>query len=125
MSRGTKVTLLDGQERILRYDLNAIAEVGERLNIKIRLGHLRDDLMEVPLELGALRTILWAGVLHDTPDADEREIGKLVDLESLPEVVTDFFSQFTVTSAVAVSAMATVERENSNSSREEDPAPTT
>jgi len=105
MSRGTKVTLMDGKERTLRYDLNAIAEVGERLGIEVRIAHIGEDLLNRPLPLRAIRTVLWAGLLHENPDVTEEEIGKLVDLDNLPSVVSDFFGQFTAISVAAGEAM--------------------
>jgi hypothetical protein len=112
---------MDGKERVLRFDLNAIAEIGERLDIKVRLGHLREDLLEVPLPMSAPRVFLWAGLLHDEEsNLDEKEVGKLVDMENLPEVLTDFFSHFVATSAgaMAKATLAAEQDSQSNSSGE-------
>ena len=117
MSRGTKITLLDGVERVLRFDLNAIADIGEKLDITVRLGHLREDLLEVPLPLSAFRVFLWAGLQHDEEQAlEEKEVGKLVDMENLPEVLTDFFSHFVATSVQALEGV--MEEDNSSSEDE-------
>lgn len=98
--RGTKITL-GGKEYTLRFDLNAIAELGERLNIMVRLSHIQEDLLERPLPLGALRTVVWAGLIREHPEMTEQEVGSMIDLEDLPEVVRDFFGHFAGMSAAA------------------------
>lgn len=94
--RGTKVTLLDGKERVLWFNLNALQEIGDRLDIRIRLGHIQQDLLDTPLPLGAVKVILYCGLQHDkeaNPESLE-EIGRLADVQSLPELILDFFGQF-------------------------------
>lgn len=91
--RGAPVTL-NGAEKVLRYDLNAIAEIGDRLGISLRLDRFREDLLGVPLPLSALRTIIWAGLIHAEPALTEHEVGGWVDHENLGEVIQAFFSLF-------------------------------
>lgn len=93
-----KTIELGGAERELRYDLNAIAEIGDRLDIKVRLAHVGEDLMEAKLPLKAIRTVLWAGLLHADPAIDESEVGKWVDQDNLEEVMQYFFELFSGTS---------------------------
>ena len=89
------VTLdLGGKERRLRYDLNAIAEIGDRLGVRVRLDHLQEDLLGVPLPLSTLRLILWAGLIHEDPDLDPKQVGAWVDLENVREVGEAFFQLF-------------------------------
>ena len=97
MSKGTKV-LLGGKERVLRYDLNAVADVGDALGIKVRLAHLGEDLMDTPLPPSALRTVIWGGLLHEEPDLKEREVGAWVDEDNWQEIFQSFFARFGVTS---------------------------
>lgn len=89
---------LGGAERSLKYDLNAISEIGDRLDIKVRLSHVGEDIMGTPLPLKAIRTILWAGLLHERPDLDEMEVGKWVDQDNMAEVMQFFFGFFSSTS---------------------------
>ena len=59
---GRTVTIeLGGKERHLKYDLNAIAEIGERLDITIRPQRFAEDLMSTPAPFSALRVNRWAG----------------------------------------------------------------
>lgn len=89
------VTLdLGGEERRLTYDLNAIAEIGERLDITIRLAHFEEDLLGVRLKPKAIRTLLWAGLIHDNPDLTEEEVGGWVTQDNFMEVITAFFGLF-------------------------------
>lgn len=100
-SGGGTIVMLGGKERRLRYDLNAIAEAGRVLGIRIRLGHLNEDLMEAALPLSAIRTIVWAGLLHAEPDLKEIEVGTWVDLANVAEVLGGFFGHFIGTPVLA------------------------
>jgi hypothetical protein len=93
MSRGVTLNL-GGKPRRLKYDLNAIAELGDRLEIQVRLDHLQEDLLGVPLPFSALRLILWAGLIHDNPDLDIKEVGGWVDMDNMKEVAQGFFQLF-------------------------------
>jgi len=91
--KGTTLEI-GGKTRRLRYDLNAIAELGERLKITIRLDKVKEDLLDVPLPLSALRTILWAGLIHEEPTLDPVTVGSWVDTENMPDVLLGFFALF-------------------------------
>ena len=92
---GRTVTIhLGGKDRELRYDLNAIAAIGDRLKLSGRLNDLAADLLGKPLPLSALRTILWAGLICDQPDLTEEEVGSWVDLDNFAEVWERFFTLF-------------------------------
>lgn len=92
---GRTVTIeLGGKERHLKYDLNAIAEIGERLKITIRLQRFAEDLMSTPLPFSALRVILWAGLRHEEPDLTPEKVGAWVDLDNMQEVWDRFFTLF-------------------------------
>ena len=95
MSNGNTVVLnLGGKERRVRYNLNAIAEIGDRLEIKVRLDNLGADLLGRELPLRALRTILWAGLIHEDESLTEKEVGGWVDQDNLSEVLEGFFGLF-------------------------------
>lgn len=96
MSKGTSTIKLGGKEWTLRFDMNAIAIIGERFDIKLRPGKIEDDLKalgEHPFPLSAPRTILWAGLLHADEDLAEKTVGSWVDFENVGEVLECFFAQ--------------------------------
>ncbi len=97
--RGTTITL-NGEERRLRYDLNAWAEIGDRLGLTVRIAHVQQDLLEARLPLRALRTVLWAGLIHENNKITEEEVGSWVDTDNMAEVLKDFFSHFGIASMV-------------------------
>ena len=92
---GRTVTVnLGGKERQLKFDLNAIAEIGERLKVTVRLEKLAEDLMSTPLPLSALRVLLWAGLRHEDPELTPEQVGAWVDLDNIGEVWDRFFTLF-------------------------------
>lgn len=96
MSKGTGTIELGGKERTLRYDLNAIAILGDRLDIRLRPGRIEEDLAALgdhAFPLSAPRTILWAGLLHADPELEESKVGSWVDFENVGEVLECFFAQ--------------------------------
>lgn len=92
---GRTVTIeLGGKERHLKYDLNSLAEIGERLNITVKLNSFAEDLMSTPLNPSALRVLLWAGLRHEDPDLTVEQAGAWVDLDNIGEVWERFFTLF-------------------------------
>lgn len=94
--KGTKITIGD-RKRTLRYDLNAISEIGDRLGMKIRISHIQEDLLDHPMPLSAIRTLIWAGLIHEDEELTEKEVGAGVDMDNLPDVLRDFFEAFGAT----------------------------
>ena len=107
--KGTLLKDFGGRDRHLRYDANAWAELGDRLGLTLRLGSFQKDLLEKPLPLSALRTFVWAGLLHDDPALDEKTVGSWIDEDRLPEVLSAFFSRFGGMSPEAESPVPTPE----------------
>lgn len=91
---GDSVTIQLDKERHLRYDLNALAEIGDQLDIKLRLDHLGEDLLGTPLPLSSLRVILWAGLRHEAADLTVEDVGAMVDHNNIGRVVQHFFELF-------------------------------
>ena len=89
---------LGGKDRALRYDLNALAVIGDKLGVRIRLAHVGEDLLAHPLPLSAIRTIIWAGCLHSERELEEEVVGGWVDQDNLAEVIEYFFDLFSATS---------------------------
>lgn len=122
--RGVRLTL-GGKERRLKYDLNAVAEIGDRLGLRIRLGHFEEDLMGAPLPLKALRTLIWAGLVHEDQALTEEQIGGWVDQDNIREVMERFFSVFGATSSVAQDLASKMMGDEAAQSEEPIPEPVT
>lgn len=78
----TKINI-NGKEMVVRYDLNALAELEENF------GSLED--LENALNTGGmknLRKILWIGLKHEDENLTEKEVGAAFDLKSLVNVGT-------------------------------------
>lgn len=72
---------LGGKTRNVKFDLNAFIELEDK--------HGSIDLALEELDKGnikAIRTILWAGLLHEDDTLTEKQIGKWVDFANLGEV---------------------------------------
>ena len=75
-----------------RYDLNALAEIEEKLGVKL------DQLDKVQMGVKELRTFLWAGLIHEDDNLTEREVGGMVDfdnMELINEKITEAFQAAT------------------------------
>ena len=58
--------------RKLRYDLNAVCEIEEQLNVPIsQLGDLEANARNI-------RLLLWAGLVWDDPELTVASVGKMV-----------------------------------------------
>lgn len=94
MSGRTVPIELGGHTRHLRFDLNALAAVGDELGIEVRLDSFAEDLMSKPLPFSALRVLLWAALLHEEPSLTVKDVGAWVDSDNVGEVSKAFFSLF-------------------------------
>lgn len=73
-----KITLLDGVERTLRYDLNAMAELEDRYGSVDAAFEAMDKN-----SIKAIRCVLWAGLLHEDESLTEQKVGSLIDMQYL------------------------------------------
>jgi len=82
-SKTVPITLQDGKERHLRFTLNALAELEEKY------GSIEEafERVEKNSSVIALRFILWAGLIWEDPDLTEREVGDLIDLAYMQEMI--------------------------------------
>ena len=85
---------VDGKKRVMSYDLNALAEIGDRIGIKIKLDKLSESLMEPEYSPSALRTIWWAGFIHEDEELTEKEAGKWVNQDNIAEALDCFMRLF-------------------------------
>lgn len=78
-----KITLADGKERVLRYTLNAMVELEEAY------GSVDEAfrVLEEEQSLKAMRKVIWAGLLHENDPLTEQEVGNLIDIDYMKELV--------------------------------------
>jgi hypothetical protein len=78
------ITLQDGKERHLRFTLNALAELEERFgSTEAAFSKVENESSVV-----ALRAILWAGLLWEEPDLTEFDVGNLIDINYMSEMLS-------------------------------------
>lgn len=88
-NRGDVEILLDGRPHTLRYTLNALAELAERLEIE-RLSDF-ENLGE--LGVGELRFLLWLGLKKHHPELSEAQVGDMdMDLAEVGTKIGEAFS---------------------------------
>jgi hypothetical protein len=66
--------------RNLRFTLNALAEIEDRLGVPL------SKLGEVELGIKAAQIILWAGLIHEDESLTLKQVGDMVDLTNLEYV---------------------------------------
>lgn len=72
---------LGGTTRKVRFDLNAFIELEDKYgSIDLALKELDKG------NIKAIRTILWAGLIHEDENLSEKQVGKWVDFENLAVV---------------------------------------
>lgn len=80
--REVSVTVQLDRPRQVKFDLNAFAELEEKYgNMEAAFHAMQSGSMK------AARTLLWAGLLHEEPNLTEREVGGLVTLGNITEVM--------------------------------------
>lgn len=84
-----KLTLLDGVERTLRYDLNAMAELEDRYGSVDAAFEAMDKN-----SIKAVRCVLWAGLIHEDPGLTEQKVGSLIDMKYLQELMSSVGQAF-------------------------------
>lgn len=76
------ITLNDGVEREIKFTLNAMAELEDRYgSVENAFKALESNSIK------AARCILWAGLLHSDEGLTEQQVGNLIDLDILNEVM--------------------------------------
>ena len=74
-SKEVKITLNDGVERVIKFDLNAMAELEDKYGSVDAAFEALDDG-----SIKAVRFILWAGLIHADDSLTERQVGSLIDM---------------------------------------------
>jgi len=78
-----KLTLSDGIERDLKFTLNSFAELEDSYG-SIDAAF---DKLEKENSMKALRSIIWAGLLHEEPALTEKQVGNLIDMRYMQDLV--------------------------------------
>ena len=74
---GTHTTIeLGGQTRQLRFDLNALVELEERLKINI------GEIQSVAASARTIRAMIWTGLLHADATLTEQQVGAWITGEN-------------------------------------------
>lgn len=75
-----EVTVTLDKKRTIRFTLNALAEIEDALGVPL------SQMSEVELGIKTVRTMLWAGLIHEDEELTERQVGNMVDFSNLEEV---------------------------------------
>ena len=88
-SKAVKITLTDGVERTIKFTLNAMAELEDRYgSVDEAFRHLDNNSIK------AVRCILWAGLIHEDPDLTEQQVGNLIDIQYMQELMASLGDAF-------------------------------
>lgn len=88
-SKNTPITLQDGVERHLRYDLNAMAELEDKYgSVDAAFEKLDQNSIKT------LRFFLWAGLVHEDESLTEKQVGSLIDMSHLQEMTNALTQAF-------------------------------
>ncbi|PEM65338.1 hypothetical protein CN613_25690 [Bacillus pseudomycoides] len=68
------------KKRNLHYTLNALAEIEDKLGIQLQ------DMASIKLGMKNIRSILWAGLLHEDAELTEEQVGSFVDMTNFADV---------------------------------------
>lgn len=81
-SKDIKITLNDGVERVIKFDLNAMAELEDKYgSVDAAFEQLDNNSIK------ALRFILWAGLSHADESLTEKQVGSLIDMSCMREIM--------------------------------------
>lgn len=81
------ITLNDGVEYEVRFTLNAMAELEERY------GSVEDAFKALDGgSIKAARFVLWAGLMEAHPDLTEKQVGSLIDVNLMNELMESISS---------------------------------
>ncbi len=69
--------------RKLRYDLNALCELEDRFDKPIM--EILSGIGE-KMSIKLVRTLVWAGLIHEDEELTEKQVGTMVDMSNIMEV---------------------------------------
>jgi len=75
--------VLQGKVYTLKYDLNSFVALEEEFNAEIEevLNKMQNGSVK------ALRALLWAGLIHQDESLTAKDVGKMIDLASLEDIM--------------------------------------
>ena len=82
-SKDIKITLSDGVERSIKFDLNAMAELEDKYGTVDAAFEALDNS-----SIKALRFILWAGLVHGDESLTEKHVGSLIDMSNISSIMS-------------------------------------
>lgn len=88
-AKAVKITLTDGIERNIKFTLNALAELEDRYGSVDEAFKKLDEN-----NIKALRCILWAGLMHEDDDLTEKQVGNLIDISYMQELMESLGTAF-------------------------------
>lgn len=68
------------KKRTIRFTMNAMAEIEDKLGVSL------EDMGDIKMSIKNVRTILWAGLIHEDPELTEQEVGDMVDMNNMEYV---------------------------------------
>jgi hypothetical protein len=74
---------LGGRFRYLRYDFNALIALEEALGVPISQWK---DIINEQMGVRTLRTLVWAGLLHEDENLSERDVGAVLDITKIDDL---------------------------------------
>lgn len=90
-AKAIKITLSDGVEREVRFTLNAMAELEDRYgSVEAAFDALENNSMK------AVRCVLWAGLLHTEENLSEQQVGNLIDVTCMNDLMRSMTEAFDV-----------------------------
>ena len=88
-SKDIKITLNDGVERTIKFTLNALAELEDRY------GSVDEAFKQLDNNsIKAVRCVLWAGLIHEDPELTEQQVGNLIDIQYMQELMSSLNDAF-------------------------------
>jgi hypothetical protein len=88
-AKAVKITLTDGVERTIKFTLNALAELEDRY------GSVDEAFKQLDNNsIKAVRCILWAGLIHEDPELTEQQVGNLIDIQYMQDLMASLGSAF-------------------------------
>lgn len=87
---------LNNTKMELRFDLNAMIELEDRY------GSI-DEAFQKAQEgnMKALRTLIWAGLIHSNPELTEQEVGSWIDIKGLQSMTEELGAAVTASQPTA------------------------
>lgn len=93
------IVLADGKTRHLRFDLNAICTLEDAWGIPV--GEIAQRLSDTKgVRMSDIRTLLWAGLLHEERGLKAEDVGALLDFSALAELAGKLNTAFTAAFAM-------------------------